>query len=196
MGEGASAGAFLPRQCVQHAVDKARDRLDRLEIDMARLLVLGRRAPACAGDKEMVETREHGECSVAAAGKRGGEPLEVLRRGLLSLPLLLSQRRDNQMRDDITIETDLFEHREVKPHFINPCCFGEDFAAWLRGKLTPLTAEGFLFADPIQEDYGWGFWASHRKDRFWIALSSLHSRSPDTEGGRLRQDRQYRRHDL
>jgi hypothetical protein len=37
------------------------------------------------------------------------------------------------MRDAITIETDLFEHREVKPHFINPCCFGEDFAAWLRG---------------------------------------------------------------
>src|SRR5215468_8669597 len=82
-----------------------------------------------------------------------------------------------------TVETDLFEHREVKPHFINPCCFGEDFASWLRGKLTPLTAEGFLFADPIQEDYGWGFWASHRKDRFWIALSSLHSRLPDTEGG-------------
>ena len=45
------------------------------------------------------------------------------------------------MRDDITIETDLFEHREVKPHFINSCCFGEDFAAWLRGRLSPLAAE-------------------------------------------------------
>jgi hypothetical protein len=75
------------------------------------------------------------------------------------------------MRDDITIETDLFEHREVKPHFINPCCFGEDFADWLRGRLSPLTAEGFQFADSIREDYGWGFWASHQGDRFWIALS-------------------------
>ena len=75
------------------------------------------------------------------------------------------------MRDDIRIETDLFEHREVKPHFINPCCFGEDFAVWLRGRLSPLAAEGFHFADPIQEDYGWGFWASHLGDRFWIALS-------------------------
>jgi len=28
------------------------------------------------------------------------------------------------MHDEITVETDLFEHREVKPHFINPCCFG------------------------------------------------------------------------
>jgi len=75
------------------------------------------------------------------------------------------------MRDDITIETDLFEHREVKPHFINPCCFGEDFAAWLRDRLSPLATEGFHFTDPVQEDYGWGFWASHRGERFWIALS-------------------------
>jgi hypothetical protein len=28
----------------------------------------------------------------------------------------------------ITVETDMFEHREVKSHFINPCCFGEDLA--------------------------------------------------------------------
>jgi len=33
--------------------------------------------------------------------------------------------------DSLTVETELFEHRDVKPHFINPCCFGEDFAAWL-----------------------------------------------------------------
>lgn len=75
------------------------------------------------------------------------------------------------MRDNVTIETDVFEHREVKPHFINPCCFGEDFAVWLRGGLSPLTAEGFDFADAIQEDYGWGFWASRGGDRFWIAVS-------------------------
>jgi hypothetical protein len=31
------------------------------------------------------------------------------------------------------VETDLFEHRRVKPHFINPSCFGEDCAKWLRG---------------------------------------------------------------
>ena len=75
------------------------------------------------------------------------------------------------LQDEITIETDLFEHREVKPHFINPCCFGEDFALWLRGELSPLAADGFSFSEPIQEDYGWGLWASHGKDPFWIALS-------------------------
>jgi len=26
-------------------------------------------------------------------------------------------------------------------------------------------------SEPIQEDYGWGLWASRGKDRFWIALS-------------------------
>src|SRR5262249_55967132 len=68
-----------------------------------------------------------------------------------------------------TVETDLFEHREVKPHFINACCFGEDFAAWLRQRLADLS--GFELSEPIQEDYGWGFLARHGKDTFWIALS-------------------------
>jgi hypothetical protein len=75
------------------------------------------------------------------------------------------------MMDGITVETDLFEHREVKPHFINPCCFGEDFAAWLKVELSELADVGFEFSEPIQEDYGWGFWASRGRDRFWVALS-------------------------
>jgi hypothetical protein len=75
------------------------------------------------------------------------------------------------MDEAITVETDLFEHREVKPHFINPCCFGEDFAAWLKEKLSPLMVSGFSLSKIIQEDYGWGFWARHGKDPFWVALS-------------------------
>lgn len=71
----------------------------------------------------------------------------------------------------MTVETDLFEHREVQPHFINPCCFGEDFARWLRRELADMAALGFELSEPIQEDYGWGFWASRQSDRFWIALS-------------------------
>ncbi len=74
------------------------------------------------------------------------------------------------MRDHITVATDLFEHREVKPHFINPCCFGEDFAAWLLDELAPLRTAGFEFSESIQEDYGWGVWAKHGTDAFWIAL--------------------------
>ncbi len=74
-----------------------------------------------------------------------------------------------QPQEIATVETDIFEHRQVKPHFINDCCFGEDFAAWLQQRLANLA--GFEFSEPIQEDYGWGLWAMHDKEKFWIALS-------------------------
>lgn len=73
--------------------------------------------------------------------------------------------------DSIVVETDLFEHREVKLHFMNPCCFGEDFAAWLKQELVHFPDLRFELSDAIQEDYGWGFWAQRGKDRFWVALS-------------------------
>jgi hypothetical protein len=75
--------------------------------------------------------------------------------------------------DSLTVETALFEYREPKPHFINPNCFGEDFAAWLRDRLAGFAAEGFEISAPIQEDYGWGFWLSRAKDTFWIAISFI-----------------------
>src|SRR5258707_2643654 len=75
------------------------------------------------------------------------------------------------MDETITVETDIFEHREVKPHFINPCCFGGDFAAWLKEQVSTLPDSGFTFSQIIQEDYGWGFWAWRGKDPFWFALS-------------------------
>ena len=73
--------------------------------------------------------------------------------------------------ESMNVVTELFEHREVKPHFINPNCFGEDFAVWLRSKIADLRAEGFELSEPIQEDYGWGFWATKGADPFWIAIS-------------------------
>jgi hypothetical protein len=77
------------------------------------------------------------------------------------------------MRDSITVavETDMFEHKEAKAHFINPCCFGEDFAVWLQQQLSPLRDSGFVFSEPLQEGYGWGFWVWHRGDPFWLAIS-------------------------
>jgi hypothetical protein len=77
------------------------------------------------------------------------------------------------MRDDISVETNLFNHTEVKPHFINPNCFGEDFAEWLRGEVASLKNNGYEISDIIQEDYGWGFWISKGKDTFWIAVGMM-----------------------
>ena len=81
------------------------------------------------------------------------------------------------MQEELTIATELFEHREVKPHFINPCCFGEDFARWLRDQLSPLASSGFTLSEPIQEDYGWGLWASRDKETFWIALGLVEEKT-------------------
>jgi|ERR1041385_4165651 hypothetical protein len=75
------------------------------------------------------------------------------------------------MRDELTIRTDLFEHKELKPDFINPCCFGEDFAQWLIEKVVVLRDSGFELSDPIQEDYGWGIWIKNENNSFWLALS-------------------------
>jgi hypothetical protein len=80
-------------------------------------------------------------------------------------------RGGGELGDSMMVETDLFEHRSVKPHFINPCCFGEDFAAWLKQEISRYPELGVELSEPIQEDYGWGFWATHGKDRFWVALS-------------------------
>jgi len=70
-----------------------------------------------------------------------------------------------------TVESDRFEHRIVRSHFINPCCFGEDLANWLREQLRRLSGRGFEIDEPLQEDYGWGFWLRKGKSKFWLGLS-------------------------
>jgi hypothetical protein len=76
------------------------------------------------------------------------------------------ERMDLQIR----VRTELFNYREVKPHFINPCCFGEDFALWLKDKVASLEDSGFKLSETIQEDYGWGFWGWKGKDSFWVTV--------------------------
>lgn len=56
------------------------------------------------------------------------------------------------MHLDILFDTDRFNLSEIKQHFINPCCFGEDLAAWLRSKLLE---ECISTIEPGQEDWGW-----------------------------------------
>ena len=123
----------------------------------------------------MISSHPLPRTSVACAPgrQRVGHPSVFCFRDILSHERWATRLADalNAMDILITVETDLFEHRRVKPHFINPCCFGEDFAAWLRGQLSTLRDCGFIFSETIQEDYGWGFWASRMSDRFWVAVS-------------------------
>ena len=80
------------------------------------------------------------------------------------------------MRHDLLFETNRFNLSEVREHFINPCCFGEDLAAWLRGKLLE---KGLEVAGPDQEDWGWYIEASYEGGRYFIGVGG----NADETGG-------------
>lgn len=71
------------------------------------------------------------------------------------------------MAVDFLFETDRFNLSDVKPHFINPCCFGEDLAAWLRDRLAE---RGIVAHQPDQEDWGWYTGTSYRGIHYFIAI--------------------------
>src|SRR5258705_13906310 len=71
------------------------------------------------------------------------------------------------MRNQVSFRTGLFENKEAKSHFINPRCFGEDLVSWL---LQRLQGTEFSLGEPIQEDYGWGFWVN---DAYWVAVGVM-----------------------
>jgi hypothetical protein len=74
------------------------------------------------------------------------------------------------MKRSVTFKTRVFANKEPQPHFINPRCFGEDVAAWL---LQQLQNSSWSLSEPIQEDYGWGFWAKVDKNTYWVAIGIM-----------------------
>ena len=54
----------------------------------------------------------------------------------------------------VTLRTEKFNTSESKEYFINPNCFGDDFAKWLLGELAARNVE-FEEDGPDQEDFGW-----------------------------------------
>jgi hypothetical protein len=59
----------------------------------------------------------------------------------------------------ILFKTNRFNLSKVGEYSINPYCFGEDLAAWLRIKLSERDVE---VREPYQEDWGWKLPADHR----------------------------------
>lgn len=68
----------------------------------------------------------------------------------------------------ILLTTNRFNLSVVKPHFINPCCFGEDFASWLGSKLTE---RGIRVSPPGQEDWGWYLTGACGPDSYFLGVS-------------------------
>lgn len=67
------------------------------------------------------------------------------------------------------LHTDAFNSTEVQDHFINPCCFGEDFALWLQTRLAETAGE----AEVVQEDWGWCVLWRWKKHTFTIGIQLL-----------------------
>jgi hypothetical protein len=68
------------------------------------------------------------------------------------------------------ITTDLFEASTPDPDFINPRCFGEDFADWLAARLAQ---RGIDAAAPIQEDFGWVIMLKSAQSIFTLSLGIM-----------------------
>ena len=71
------------------------------------------------------------------------------------------------MRNHVSFRSTHFENKQTKPNFTNACCFGEDLAVWL---LTQVRDLPYILSEPIQEDYGWGFWVGRY---FWVAIGIM-----------------------
>ena len=72
--------------------------------------------------------------------------------------------------DELRFETARFNLSEVLEHFINPGCFGQDAAAWLRWVLL---RRGIEATPPEQEDWGWYVEADHQGQRYLLGISGL-----------------------
>ena len=68
------------------------------------------------------------------------------------------------------VTTDRFEAITPAENFINPRCFGEDFANWLR---TRLTERGYDVSEPIQEDFGWVMLTALADRKFTISIGIM-----------------------
>ena len=74
------------------------------------------------------------------------------------------------MKSQISFTTDLFETREVKPHFINDRCFGEDLARWF---VEAASGGEFRFGEPFQEDWGWAVFAEANGEKFVVGFGIM-----------------------
>jgi hypothetical protein len=83
------------------------------------------------------------------------------------------------MRHDLLFETDRFNLSEPGPHFINPNCFGEDLAAWLRARLVE---RGIDAGEPDQEDWGWYLDATYRGRIYLVGVGGNADDQPGSDG--------------
>jgi hypothetical protein len=81
------------------------------------------------------------------------------------------------MRSHVTFKTPRFNQTEVQPHFINPCCFGEDCIIWL---IAELRERGWAdLTDPWQEDWGWQTSGQRDGRRYLLSVGLIPEDTPE-----------------
>ncbi|HIP81922.1 MAG TPA: hypothetical protein EYH16_05870 [Leucothrix mucor] len=83
----------------------------------------------------------------------------------------------------ILFETDKFNLTKEGEHFINPGCFGEDFANWLQPKLE---VHKITVLDTYQEDWGWEIWCSHNSQDYYLGVGGVPDATKSTDFGEWR----------
>ena len=68
----------------------------------------------------------------------------------------------------ILFETNRFNLSVAHDHFINPDCFGEDLASWVKSKLSERAIEP---EGPDQEDWGWWLAFSYGGKKYFLAMN-------------------------
>jgi hypothetical protein len=81
------------------------------------------------------------------------------------------------MRSHVTFTTRRFNQTEVKPHFINRCCFREDCLAWLIGELR--TRGWSDLTEAWQEDWGWQTSGTRDGRRYLLSVGLVPEDQPE-----------------
>jgi hypothetical protein len=68
----------------------------------------------------------------------------------------------------LLFRTDRFNLSKIDETFINPCCFGEDLARWLR---EALREKKFEVSEPYQEDWGWELPTKNEGKGYYLCIS-------------------------
>jgi hypothetical protein len=68
------------------------------------------------------------------------------------------------------VTTDRFEATTIGKNFINPRCFGQDFAEWLQACLAE---RDHKVCNPVQEDFGWVILAVVADRKFTISIGIM-----------------------
>jgi hypothetical protein len=70
----------------------------------------------------------------------------------------------------VLFRTKRFNLSTTKEHFINPDCFGEDLAVWLKQKFI---ARGMDVSQLGQEDWGWYLKVKCNKESYFLAMNGI-----------------------